>query len=164
MGGEFWLEKINVGEQDMIENTKILQFKCNQDNYGSLVPVETFSDIPFGIKRVYYIYNVENGMRRGYHSHRDLEQALICVRGSVTIHVRTPFEQAEVLLDDPATALYIGPMVWREMYAFTDDAVLLVLASEHYAPSDYIRDYNLYEKEASAYFLKKDVNTSHGSK
>lgn len=130
----------------------MLQFNCNQDNFGSLVPIETFGDIPFGIKRIYYIYDVENGMRRGYHSHRDLEQALICVHGSVRIHVRTPFEQQNVLLDDPTKALYIGPMVWREMYDFTDDAVLLVLASEHYTVSDYIRDYEQYEKEATQYF------------
>lgn len=136
----------------MITNTKMLSLKCHKDNYGSLVPVETFTDIPFGVKRIYYIYNVQKGMRRGYHSHRDLEQALICVHGSVKIHVRTPLESAEVLLDDPAKALYIGPMVWREMYDFTDDAVLLVLASEHYTLSDYIRDYNKYETEALAYF------------
>lgn len=136
----------------MIKNTRMLQFNCNQDNFGSLVPIETFGDIPFGIKRIYYIYDVENGMRRGYHSHRDLEQALICVHGSVRIHVRTPFEQQNVLLDDPTKALYIGPMVWREMYDFTDDAVLLVLASEHYTVSDYIRDYEQYEKEATQYF------------
>lgn len=136
----------------MIKNTKMLQFQCNQDNYGSLVPVETFNDIPFGIKRVYYIYKVEEGMRRGFHSHRDLEQALICVHGSVKIHVRTPFESDEILLDDPSKALYIGPMVWREMYDFTDDAVLLVLASEHYTISDYIRDYREYEAEAKEYF------------
>ncbi|WP_312103008.1 sugar 3,4-ketoisomerase [Pygmaiobacter massiliensis] len=136
----------------MIKNTKMLQFRCNQDNYGSLVPIETFEDIPFGIKRVYYIYNVESGMRRGYHSHRDLEQALICVHGSVRIHVRTPLEQTDVTLDDPAKALYIGPMVWREMYDFTDDAVLLVLASEHYTEKDYIRDHTQYEKEAMEYF------------
>lgn len=138
----------------MIKNTRMLQFNCNQDNFGSLVPIETFGDIPFGIKRIYYIYDVENGMRRGYHSHRDLEQALICVHGSVRIHVRTPFEQQNVLLDDPTKALYIGPMVWREMYDFTDDAVLLVLASEHYTVSDYIRDYEQYEKEATQYFQR----------
>lgn len=133
----------------------MISFKLHLDNYGALVPVETYKDIPFGVKRIYYIYNVENGMRRGYHSHRDLEQALICVHGSVKILVKTPFEQEDVLLDDPTKALYIGPMVWREMYDFSSDAVLLVLASEHYTVSDYIRDYSKYKREAVQYFAGK---------
>ena len=93
-------------------------------------------------------------MRRGYHSHRDLEQALICVHGTVKIMIKTPFSQEDILLDDPTKALYIGPMIWREMYDFSEDAVLLVLASEHYLPSDYIRDYDTYEKEALVWFQK----------
>ncbi len=135
-------------------NTKIIQFPVHKDNYGSLVPVETEQNIPFIVKRVYYIYDVEKGMRRGYHSHRDLKQALICVHGSVKIMIKTPYEQEDILLDDPTKALYIGPMIWREMYDFSPDAVLLVLASEHYLPSDYIRDYEAYEKEAITWFQK----------
>lgn len=136
----------------MIQNTGMLSLKEHADHYGRLVPVEAGTDIPFGVKRIYYIYDVENGMRRGFHSHRDLEQALICVHGSVQILVKTPYEEDVVLLNDPTKALYIGPMVWREMFNFTSDAVLLVLASEHYTVSDYIRDYNLYEAEAKQYF------------
>ena len=126
----------------------------HRDNYGSLVPVETEQNIPFAVKRIYYIFDVEKGMRRGYHSHRDLEQALICVHGTVKIMIKTPFSQEDILLDDPTKALYIGPMIWREMYDFSEDAVLLVLASEHYLPSDYIRDYDTYEKEALVWFQK----------
>ena len=137
----------------MVKNTAILSLKCNRDNYGSLVPVEANGDIPFEIRRIYYIYDVQAGMRRGYHSHRDLEQALICVHGSVTILVKTPFEEENVLLDDPTQALYIGPMVWREMYDFSPDAVLLVLASKHYNVDDYIRDYAQYERDSVQYFV-----------
>ena len=140
----------------MVQNVKMTTFHVHKDNYGSLVPIETYDSIPFGIKRVYYIYGVEDGRRRGFHSHRDLQQALICVHGSVKILVKTPFEEENILLNDPSQALLIGPMVWREMYDFTPDAVLLVLASEHYTPSDYIRDYNQYEKEAYAYFADKE--------
>lgn len=136
----------------MVQNVSIVSLGVHNDMYGSLTPVETFSDIPFGIKRVYYIYGVENGRRRGFHSHRNLHQALICVHGSVTILVKTPDAEENIRLDDPKKALLIGPMVWREMYDFSPDAVLLVLASEHYTPSDYIRDYARYEKEAVAYF------------
>lgn len=136
----------------MVRNVSMTSFSAHKDNYGSLVAVETFGDIPFGVKRVYYIYDVESGQRRGFHSHRDLHQALICVHGSVKILVKTPFEEESILLDDPEKALLIGPMVWREMYDFSEDAVLLVLASEHYTPSDYIRDYEEYEKEAKEFF------------
>lgn len=139
-----------------MQNVSITTFGVHKDNYGSLIAVETFEDIPFGVKRVYYIYDVEDGRRRGFHSHRDLHQALICVHGSVKILVKTPYEEDNVLLDDPSKALLIGPMVWREMYDFTPDAVLLVMASEHYTPSDYIRDYSVYEEEARKYFVDKD--------
>lgn len=136
----------------MIPNVSMTAFHAHKDNYGSLIAVETMEDIPFTVKRVYYIYDVEDGRRRGFHSHRDLNQALICVHGKVTILVKTPYEEENILLDSPEKALLIGPMVWREMYDFSEDAVLLVLASEHYTPSDYIRDYAEYEKEAIEYF------------
>ena len=136
----------------MISNVRLIDLNVNSDNYGALIPVETEQDIPFGIKRVYYIYDVEHGQRRGFHSHRDLQQALICVHGSVTILVKTPYGEDNIRLDAPNKALLIGPMVWREMYDFSSDAVLLVLASEHFTPSDYIRNYDEYEKEALEYF------------
>lgn len=136
----------------MIKNTKRFQFKKYFDKWGELIPVEAEKDIPFQIKRVYYIYNVDEGVRRGFHSHRDLEQILVCVHGSVTILTKTPYEEENIILNDPGEALYIGSMVWREMYDFSSDAVLLVLASEHYTENDYIRDYEAYEKEAIKYF------------
>lgn len=140
----------------MIENTKFYEFNCFHDKYGHLVPIEANQDIPFEIKRVYYIYGVEEGTRRGFHSHIDLQQALICVHGSVKILVKTPYEKEDIILDDPTRALYIGPMVWREMYDFSSDAVLLVLASNHYDVKDYIRDYKYYEALAKDYFSEKD--------
>ena len=136
----------------MIQNTKMIRLPHHDDNYGSLVPIEENCDIPFGIKRVYYIYDVQNGVRRGFHSHRDLEQILVCVHGKVKILVKTPLEEEVIQLDDPRNALWIGPMVWREMYDFSEDAVLLVLASEHYKVSDYIRDYAVYKREAKKWF------------
>ena len=139
----------------MIRNTDEFRFRKYLDKWGGLVPVESETDIPFDIKRVYYIFDVEEGVRRGFHSHRKLKQALICVHGSVKILVKTPYEEENIVLDDPTKALYIGPMVWREMYDFTPDAVLLVLANEHYTESDYIRDYDKYEKEAKAYFVSE---------
>ena len=132
----------------MVENTHIIEFQKNDDEYGVLIPVEAMKDIPFDIKRIYYIYGVDAAQRRGFHAHEDLEQALICVHGKVKILVKTPFDETEVLLDNPQKALYIGQMVWREMFDFEDDAVLLVLASKPYNTNDYIRDYGKFEELA----------------
>lgn len=136
----------------MVKNTGVFHLKRIDNNHGSLVPVEIMQDVPFDVRRLYYIFGVESGARRGFHSHRKLKQVLICVHGCVTIQVRTPENSDEIVLDDPTKALYIGPMVWREMYDFSPNATLLVLASEHYKESDYIRDYAQYEPEARAYF------------
>ena len=120
--------------------------------YGSLTAIEGGQDIPFPIERVYYIYDVPNGVRRGFHSHVDLNQILICVKGKVKILTKTPTEELITELSAPNEGLYIGPMVWREMYDFTEDAVLLVLANKHYDVKDYIRDYSIYEKMAREFF------------
>lgn len=142
----------------MICNTRLIEFKDivntqNSKKYmGHLVPVEIGEDIPFPVKRLYYITDVPQNESRGFHSHNDLEQVLICLHGSVTIKVKTPYEEEHIILNKINQGLYIGPMVWREMYDFEDDAVLLVLASKHYDEKDYIRDYKEYCTEASKYF------------
>lgn len=135
-----------------MKNVDFLSFNCYTDKYGNLVPIEGDIDIPFNIQRVYYIFEVEKEVRRGFHAHDDLEQVLICVHGSVKILVESPIESKEILLNDPTKGLYIGPMIWREMFDFSEDAVLLVLASKHYDINDYIRDHNLYLKLAEKYF------------
>ena len=137
-----------------MKNIETFTFEENKDSYGSLVPIEAEKDIPFSVKRIYYIYNVQENMRRGFHSHVELHQMLICVSGSVKILTKTPFEEEITVLNNPSKGLYIGPMVWREMYDFSEGAVLLVLASEWYTLSDYIRDYSQYEKLAIEYFKK----------
>ena len=106
--------------------------------------LEEFQDIPFDIRRVYYIYDTKAGVRRGFHAHKNLEQILICVNGSCKIHLDNGRETEEVLLDKPYEGLYIANDMWREMYDFTPGAVLLVLASQLYDESDYIRDYDKF--------------------
>ena len=133
-------------------NINNIEFNKHSDKYGSLIALEEEREIPFIVKRVYYIYDVERNMRRGFHSHNKLEQVLICVSGSVKILVKTPYEEKIVLLDNPQKGLYIGPMIWREMFDFSQDAVLLVLASEHYDVDDYVRDYNEYVNIATKYY------------
>ncbi|MBR0131661.1 MAG: FdtA/QdtA family cupin domain-containing protein [Lachnospiraceae bacterium] len=139
-------------------NSGFIDLKRHSDSYGNLVAIEESRDIPFDIKRVYYIYKVDEGVRRGFHSHRNLHQVLICVHGSVKILVKNPEEEEIVTLNDPSKGLYIGPMLWREMYDFEDGAVLLVLASEYYDISDYIREYADYEKEAKEYVFDNSEN------
>ncbi len=129
----------------------ITKYNIHKDKWGKLVALEGNGDIPFNIKRVYYIYGVEEGVRRGFHSHRKLQQILICVHGSVKILLKTPDKEEVVTLNKANEGLYIGPNTWREMYDFSDDAVLLVLASEHYKESDYIREYSDYEKYYNRY-------------
>ena len=116
------------------------------DDRGQLVAIEAMQDLPFEIKRVYYISDTLPGVRRGYHAHRCLQQILVCVHGSCKIHLDDGCETAEVLLDKPYEGLYISNDTWREMYDFSEGAVLLVLASEHYDEADYIRDYQQFLK------------------
>ena len=112
------------------------------DPRGKLVAVETGKDIPFLIRRVYYIYGVEGQTRRGFHAHKCLEQVLICVHGTCKILLDNGAEKVEVPLERPNEGLYIGNAIWREMFDFSPDAVLMVLASTPYDEADYIRDYH----------------------
>ena len=130
-----------------MENVKEVSFKRITDNRGVLTPLQYPDDIPFEIKRVYYIYDVQKGVERGFHSHRDLEQILIALGGDIKIRTKTPDEEEVHLLDDPSKGLYIGPYIWREMFDFAPNSTLLVLASHEYDENDYFRDYNEYEKE-----------------
>ena len=109
------------------------------------------------MQRVYYITGVPKGVTRGFHSHRKLEQVLLCVNGSVKIRLKTPTAEESVTLDDPSKGLCIVHMIWREMYDCAEGAVLLVLASQHYTEADYIRDYGQYLQEAEVYFKRRDV-------
>lgn len=121
-------------------------FQPHGDERGQLVAAEVGKEIPFDVKRVYYIYDTLSGVRRGFHAHRNLQQILICVAGSCKIHLDNGFETEEVVLDKPYEGLYISNDMWREMYDFSEGAVLLVLASEPYDEKDYIRDYDTFLK------------------
>ena len=116
------------------------------DKNGCLCVVESqSSEVPFEIKRVYYIYNVTEGVTRGFHAHKTLQQILICVSGKIKVTLDNGMGCCEsYLLDCPTTGLYVGPNMWRTMEWIEADSVLLVLASEHYDESDYIRDYGQF--------------------
>ena len=131
-------------------NTKLIKFRDIIDVHnqirpmGHLTPIESEIDIPFKINRIYYITRVPENTIRGFHSHKDLEQVLICLNGNVDIEVSTPKEKRIIQLNDPSIGLYIGPMVWRKMMNFSAGSVLMVLASKHYDENDYLRDYDEY--------------------
>lgn len=120
---------------------KLLNLQKHGDERGQLVALENEKEIPFDVKRIYYMFDTKQGVRRGFHAHRKLEQILVCVNGTCKIHLDDGMETAEVNLNNPMEGLYIGNNYWREMYDFSDGAVLLVLASELYDENDYIRNY-----------------------
>ena len=117
-------------------------FQQHGDERGQLVALEEFKDIPFEIKRVYYMYDTGEGIHRGFHAHKTLKQILICIHGSCKVLLDNGEEKKIVSLEKPYEGLYIAHNMWREMYDFSPDAVLMVLASEYYDKSDYIRDYD----------------------
>lgn len=121
-------------------------FPPHGDERGQLVAIEAMKDLPFEVKRVYYIFDTLPGVRRGFHAHRNLQQILICVHGSCKVLLDNGYEQENILLDKPWEGLYISNDTWREMYDFSDGAVLLVLASQHYDEADYIRNYEDFLK------------------
>lgn len=125
---------------------KLYTFPSHGDDRGQLVAIEENKDLPFDVKRVYYIYDTLPGVRRGFHAHRNLQQILLCVNGTCKIHLDNGFDTAEVVLDQPNVGLYISNDMWREMYDFTPGTVLLVLASEYYDEADYIRNYDDFIK------------------
>lgn len=112
------------------------------DKRGVLVAIQQIKDIPFEIKRIYYMYEMEKDVTRGYHAHRTLQQVLICINGSCKILLDNGTEKEIVVLDKKNLGLYVGPYMWREMFDFSEDAVLLVLASDYYDEKDYIRNYD----------------------
>lgn len=129
-------------------NCSLFKFLSIDSKYGNLTPIEALIDVPFYIKRIYYITKVPQDISRGFHAHRKLHQVLICLNGSVKIKVKNPKEETEFILDNSSVGLYIGPYIWREMYDFSEGTVLLVLASDHYNEDDYIRNIDFYMKEA----------------
>lgn len=120
------------------------------ETLGSLSFFEATRDIPFAVRRIYYIYDAPKGTQRGGHAHRNLHQILFCPYGSIEIVLDDANSRESVMLDDPGKGLLIGPGLWREMIWHTDHAVLCVAASEFYDEHDYIRDYQdflAYKKE-----------------
>ncbi len=123
---------------------KLIHLPVLGDDRGSLIALEGNKNIPFDIKRIYYIYGTKTGASRGFHAHKALKQVAIAVRGSCRFVLDDGKERVEVLLDNPAQGLLIESFMWREMHDFSDDCVLMVLADQLYDESDYVRNYQAF--------------------
>lgn len=126
------------------EKCPILQFADLGDERGKLVVIEGGINIPFDIKRVFYIYGSDSTVIRGQHANIESEFVLINVAGKSKVRITDGKEEFVVELNKPMMGVYIPKMVWKDMYDFSKDSVLLVLASTHYNGKEYIRDYNKY--------------------
>lgn len=122
---------------------QMLEFTENGDNRGRLVVVEGAKDIPFEIARIFYIYDSDADVVRGQHANRKSEFVLINVAGSCKVKVLDgKGNEAVFVLNRPHTGIYLPTMVWKDMYDFSKDSVLLCLASQRYDPQEYIRNYD----------------------
>ena len=132
------------------KDVRMLEFPQKGDERGHLVIVEGMQDVPFEIKRIFYIYGSDASVVRGQHANRRTEFVLINVAGQSKVKVLDgKGNEAVFSLNRPHTGIYLPTMVWKDMYDFSPDSVLLVLASEHYDPNEYIRDYELFVKEVN---------------
>jgi dTDP-4-dehydrorhamnose 3,5-epimerase-like enzyme len=133
----------------MIDSRKTTIYDCTilhlpkiQNRAGNITPVQNNLNLPFEIQRVYYLYDVPGGESRGGHAHKKLQQVVVAASGSFDVMLNDGVNQKVVNLNRPYIGLYIVPGHWRELLNFSSGAICLVLASEIYNESDYIRKYN----------------------
>jgi dTDP-4-dehydrorhamnose 3,5-epimerase-like enzyme len=124
----------------------LIHFKPLGDERGSLIAIEAEKSVPFPVRRVYYIFATKEGVERGFHAHKALNQVAVAVTGSCEMVLDDGQSKATVLLDSSEKGVLIGPGMWRVMRNFSSDCVLLVLADQHYDEADYIRDYEEFKK------------------
>lgn len=128
----------------------IYDFNVRGDERGSLIAIEEQRDIPFPIRRIYYIFGTQPGVIRGLHAHRQLQQVMVCLHGACKLQLDDGQDQIVVTMERNTQGVLIDRMVWHQMYDFTADCVLLVLADDYYDEADYIRDYQEFERLAAA--------------
>ena len=127
-------------------NFSLIDFIVKGDERGSLIAIEAGHNAPFEIKRVYYIFDTKKDVERGFHAHINLKQIAIAVKGECTFVLDNGETREEIKLTNPKQGLLIEGLLWREMKDFSNDCVLIVLASEHYDETDYIRNYKKFEE------------------
>lgn len=130
-----------MGSLFTIFDCNVIQLPKIHNLAGNITPITNFVNIPFSIKRVYYLYDIPGGESRGAHGHRALEQLIIAVSGSFDITIDDGRNKKTVLLNRPYLGLHLKPGIWRDISNFSSGAICLVLASEFYDESEYIREY-----------------------
>lgn len=130
-------------------------YKLNSigDKRGNLVVLEGNSDVPFDIKRIYFMYGAVMGVKRGLHAHKELHQLVVCVAGHCRMTLDDGHRRDSIQLDDPLLALDLPPMLWHEMDEFSSDCILLVLANGYYDEADYVRDYSDFKALTQTEYL-----------
>ena len=126
---------------------KVLEFADFGDERGNLVVIEGGENIPFEIKRMFYIYGSDDTVVRGQHANKQTSFVMINVSGTSKVRIDDGKEERVIELNKPRMGLYLSPMLWKDMYDFSADSVLIVLADTHYDAGEYIRDYDEYLKE-----------------
>ena len=129
----------------IVKNCRTVELPTFQDGKDGCLSVA--EGMPFQIKRVYYIYDLNNNAVRGKHAHKKLEQVIFCVNGDFVMEVEDGRKKDFIALDKPNVGLYIGPDVWHIISCFSEDCIILVLASDYYDESDYIRNYSQFKRD-----------------
>jgi hypothetical protein len=127
-----------------VRDCKIINLPVICTESGNITSLNNAIDLPFDIKRVYYLYDIPNGADRGAHSHKELQQLVVAVSGSFAITLFDGLEKETVVLNQPDQGLLLVPGIWRELNGFSGGGICLVLASHEYQETDYIRDYKDY--------------------
>ena len=132
-----------------VEDCELIELGKNHHANGNLTVVENGMQMPFDIKRVYYLYDVPGGEERGGHSHKALKQFIVAISGAFDVIIDDGINQRTITLNRPYQGLLIVPGIWRVINNFSSGAVCLVLASEHYDEADYVRDYQEFKQLTS---------------
>lgn len=130
-----------------IENCKIIDLQVINDHRGKISIAESGIQVPFDIKRVYYLFDVPTSAERGGHAHRELQQVLIAVSGSFNVHIDDGYNKRTFNLNHPSKGLSLCPMIWRELDGFSGGSVCLALVSDHYNENDYYRNYEDFKMD-----------------
>ena len=129
-----------------LDDVKLFNLRKVIESDGNLVPIESKHDIPFDIKRIFYVYGVKNQDDRGKHSHYKTKQVLICLSGKIDVIVDDGVHRKKYRLSKPYEAVYIPEMIWDEQNYLSEDSLLLVLSNTYYDTDDYIEDYEEFKK------------------
>ena len=148
MQGRLELAKEQSGRilNNVIMNYRLIDLEIHGDRRGKLVSLESLKNVPFEIKRIYYMFDTLPNEARGFHAHKDLEQIIIAMDGACRFILDDGKKREQVLLNRPDVGLYIGKNMWREMHDFSYGCKLVVLASEYYDEKEYIRNYDEFLK------------------